>query len=148
MNMKIPSSYTSSGPEDTIKLGKTLASHLKEGSIVALSGPLGSGKTCFARGLIWGLGVSVKEEIKSPTYTIISEYEGRGLAIYHIDAYRLRGGDDFSALGGEEIIYGKGISIIEWGEIIEDYISGDAFRVKIEIKGDKERLINISRGEK
>ena len=140
-----PGTFTSSGPAHTFTLGKNLALQLEKGSVVAISGPLGAGKTCFAKGIALGLGV--KEEITSPTYTIVSEYQGACFTVYHIDAYRLKGDDDFYAIGGEEIIYGKGISIIEWCENIEGFISKGAYRVDIKIRSEEKRLINIHRVE-
>ena len=126
-------------------MGKRLASLLSKGSIVALKGPLGAGKTCLAKGLANGLGIV--EEVTSPTYTIISEYEavisGEKTPIYHIDAYRLEGNDDFTAIGGEEIVFGEGISIIEWSERISDFIPGEALRVDFEIVSNEERLIRV-----
>jgi tRNA threonylcarbamoyladenosine biosynthesis protein TsaE len=82
----------SASPEETRAAGERLAPHLPKGAVVALRGGLGAGKTCFAKGIARGLGIT--EEITSPTYTIISEYEG---PFYHIDAYRLAGDDDFAA---------------------------------------------------
>ena len=146
---EIPLIYTSKGAEETSALGEQLAPLLEKGGIVALRGPLGAGKTCFIKGIARGLGI--EEEITSATYTIISEYEGtipaegKACPVYHIDAYRLRGNDDFSAIGGEEIVFGDGISLIEWSERIGDFISPEAIQVTIEIKGNGERLIRIYR---
>ena len=137
--------YTVKSENETFSLGVSLAAELSEGSIVALSGQLGAGKTCFARGIAHGLGV--KEEVTSPTYTIISEYMGIKYKVFHIDAYRLSGSGDFSVIGGEEIIFGKGISIIEWYEKINEFIGADTFRVKIKIVKDDERIIQITRPE-
>ena len=126
-------------------MGKRLASLLEIGSVIALKGPLGAGKTCFTKGLAEGLGIA--EEVTSPTYTIISEYEaiiqGESIPVYHIDAYRLRGNDDFSAIGGEEFVFGEGISIIEWGERISDFIPDGAIWVDIELIGDNKRQIHV-----
>ena len=113
---------------------------------MALKGPLGAGKTCFAKGLARGLGIV--EEVTSPTYTIISEYEGtlkggQPVTVYHIDAYRLGGNDDFSAIGGEEIVFGKGVSVIEWSERIPAFVPPLAIRVEIEIKKDDKRSIRL-----
>ena len=140
-----PSVFTTKEEDETFSLGFSLAKSLGEGSVVALSGPLGAGKTCFAKGIARGLGV--KEDVTSPTYTIVSEYEGDNFPVYHIDAYRLKGSDDFSAIGGEEIIFGRGISIIEWRENIEEFITEDALKVDIEICGENERLIRIETGK-
>ena len=138
--------FTTVGEEETYSLGFSLAQTLEEGSVIALSGPLGAGKTCLAKGIASGLGV--EEEVTSPTYTIVSEYQGRDFPVYHIDAYRLRGSADFSSIGGEEIIFGRGISIIEWPENITDFITGDVIKVYIEICGDNERSIRLEKGKK
>jgi tRNA threonylcarbamoyladenosine biosynthesis protein TsaE len=128
-------------PEETMALGERIAVLLRQGSVVALKGPLGAGKTCFAKGIARGIGV--KEEVTSPTYTIISEYEG-DLPLYHIDAYRLRGDDDFSGLGGEELLYGTGVSVIEWSERIPQSLPDGALTVEIEITEKETRRITIS----
>ena len=149
--ISLPASITSSSPEETFSLGVNFASMLKKGDIVALKGPLGAGKTCFVKGVARGLGV--RDEVTSPTYTIVSEYgafppaehAAEPVVFYHIDAYRLRGSDDFIAIGGEEIIFSSGISMIEWSERIEDLIPNTAFWVDIEICGDDKRLIRIYR---
>jgi len=117
---------------------------LKPGSLAALDGPLGAGKTCLVKGIAWGLGV--KEEITSPTWTIVSEYEaameGRTVPFYHIDAYRLGGVEDFYALGGEEIIYSGGIAVVEWAEQIREALSGEAIRIRILLEPGGERRIS------
>ena len=158
----LPTSVICSSPEETLTLGMSLAGMLKKGSVVALKGPLGAGKTCLAKGIARGL--CVKEELTSPTYTIISEYEGiiseentprkenavcksdLFVRLYHIDAYRLEGNDDFSAIGGEEIIFGNGLSIIEWSERIPGFVPDEALRVDINIREDQKRDIRIYRG--
>jgi tRNA threonylcarbamoyladenosine biosynthesis protein TsaE len=140
-----PTEFLSHSPEDTEALGERLAPKLRPGSVLALRGGLGAGKTCFAKGLARGLGV--EEEVTSPTYTIVSEYEGRPeapLPFYHIDAYRLRGEEDFEALGGRELLYGGGICVVEWSERIETALPPQAIRVEIEIQGPHSRLIRIS----
>jgi len=131
-------------------LGKSIASHLKKGSVVALSGPLGSGKTCLVKGIAAGL--HILDEVTSPTYNIITEYEGtlageEIVRVYHIDAFRLGGNDDFSAIGGEEIVFGLGISLIEWSDRIPDFIPSLAIRIEMEITGTDKRLIRIYRGK-
>jgi tRNA threonylcarbamoyladenosine biosynthesis protein TsaE len=130
----------SSSPEETIAVGEKIARGLKRGSIVALRGGLGAGKTCLAKGIARGLGI--QGEITSPTYTIISEYEGV-IPFYHIDAYRLGGDDDFSALGGEELLFGGGISVIEWSERLPRSIPPQAITVEIIFDGEDRRSIEI-----
>jgi len=111
---------------------------------VALRGPLGAGKTCLARGIARGLGV--QEEVTSPTYTIVAEYVGRLFPFYHIDAYRLRGDDDFAAMGGEEYLSGGGVTVIEWSEIIAGSLPAGAVSVSIEVLDGTRRLIRIGGG--
>jgi len=131
--------------KETVALGKRLASGLKPGSVVALYGGLGAGKTCFAKGIAQGLGVT--ENLTSPTYTIISEYcanlGGQVVPIYHIDAYRLSGDEDFESTGAWEFIGSKGITIIEWSERIPNSIPADAITVKIDITGSQSRVFRI-----
>jgi tRNA threonylcarbamoyladenosine biosynthesis protein TsaE len=108
--------------------------------VVALRGGLGAGKTCLAKGIARGLGV--EEEVSSPTYTIISEYETREkLPFYHIDAYRLEGDEDFEALGGRDLFYAEGIAVVEWSERIPRSLPEGAVSVEIEIlEGEKRRF--------
>jgi tRNA threonylcarbamoyladenosine biosynthesis protein TsaE len=136
-----PINILSRSREETLALGKRLAGLLVPGSVVALRGPLGAGKTCLAKGIALGLGIN--EEITSPTYTIVSEYQG-SCPLYHIDAYRLSGDDDFASLGGEEFIYGEGISVVEWSDRIPSSIPQDAVFVYIEMGEGEERNIRIT----
>jgi len=144
-SLVLPVSIICSSPEETRSLGQKIACLLKKGSIVALQGPLGAGKTCLTKGIAAGIGV--KEPVTSPSYTIICEYEGilkgDSVQIYHIDAYRLAGNDDFSAIGGEEIVFGNGISIIEWCERIPDFIHDGVLRVDIQILDAERRQFHI-----
>ncbi|MDR0554355.1 MAG: tRNA (adenosine(37)-N6)-threonylcarbamoyltransferase complex ATPase subunit type 1 TsaE [Treponema sp.] len=124
--------FSSSSPEETMAVGEKVGRSLARGDIVALRGTLGAGKTCFAKGIARGLGVC--EEVTSPTYTIIAEYQGEKLPFYHIDAYRLNGDDDFTALGGEEFLYGDGVSVIEWSERIPGSLPQDALIVELQFR--------------
>ena len=132
--------------DETLALGKRLAPMLGKGDVVALKGPFGAGKTCFTKGIARGLGI--EEELTSPSYAIISEYEcfvgSEKLPFYHIDAYRLGGDDDFSAIGGEEIVFGNGISVIEWSDRIPGSVPPDAYRVEFEIMGDNKRSVKLT----
>jgi tRNA threonylcarbamoyladenosine biosynthesis protein TsaE len=144
----LPVSFTSACAEETSAIGEKLAPMLGKGSIVALKGPLGAGKTCFAKGIARGLGVA--EEVTSPTYTIVSEYAAILAAasptlLYHIDAYRLKGSDDFISIGGEELLFSDGITLIEWSERIEDLIPPEALVVEIEIRPGDERFISLQK---
>jgi tRNA threonylcarbamoyladenosine biosynthesis protein TsaE len=110
------------------------------GTVIALSGPLAAGKTTLAKGIARGLGID--EDILSPTFTLINDYPGR-LSFHHMDAYRLRGKDDFLALGAEEIMADGGVSVIEWSERVETALPPGRSRIAIAIKGDEEREIEI-----
>jgi tRNA threonylcarbamoyladenosine biosynthesis protein TsaE len=122
-------------------LGERIARRLDRGSVVALRGGLGAGKTCLTKGIARGLGID--ETITSPTYTIISEYQGR-LPLYHVDAYRLEGDEDFENLGGEELLYGGGVSVIEWSERIPRSLPENTIGIEIVISGGGRRIIRIS----
>lgn len=132
----------SNSPQDTFAAGQKIALRLVEGSVVALEGTLGSGKTQLAKGIANGLGIN--ENLTSPTYTIINEYKTDGKPpLYHIDAYRLNNDEDFEGVGGDEIIRCGGISVIEWSGRIPKSIPDDAITVCMEITGPSSRLIKI-----
>lgn len=111
--------YISKSEEDTINFAKNFAKNLKIGDIIVLSGELGSGKTKFVQGILENFGMA--NEISSPTFTIVNEYNSPTINIYHFDVYRLEDADEFYAIGGDEY-FSKGICIIEWGEMIEDIL--------------------------
>ncbi|MDR2808640.1 MAG: tRNA (adenosine(37)-N6)-threonylcarbamoyltransferase complex ATPase subunit type 1 TsaE [Spirochaetaceae bacterium] len=138
--MPVPSllcEIISAAPEETLAAGEHFAAALRLGSVVALRGGLGVGKTCFVKGLARGL--NIKEEITSPTYTIVAEYAGT-FPLYHIDVYRLNSDDDFDNLGISEL-FDRGITVIEWSERIPKSIPLDAAIVEIDIITDGKRRI-------
>jgi len=106
---------TTKSPEETLILGENLGKFLEPGDIVLLFGDLGAGKTTLTQGICKGLGLSVGEYIRSPTFTLINEYLGK-FPIYHIDLYRMENLEDIEALGLEDVLFGQGISIVEWSE--------------------------------
>jgi tRNA threonylcarbamoyladenosine biosynthesis protein TsaE len=124
-------------------LGEKFAQKLKPGAVVALRGGLGAGKTCFARGIARALGIA--ETVTSPTYTIVSEYaarlNGQAIPLYHIDAYRLSGDEDFETTGAGELLSGQSVAVIEWSERIPRSIPQGAITVEIEITGPESRLL-------
>ena len=130
----------SDSSEKTIEIGKKFGSFLKPGDIVAYKGTLAAGKTTFTKGIAKAL--DIKEDITSPTFTLISEYEGK-IPLYHFDAYRLDSVEAFSDIGSEELMYGNGICAIEWTENVEDAIPDDAIKVEIEIIESEKRKITI-----
>ena len=133
--------HGSASPEETMAIGEKIAAGLGKGSVVALRGGLGAGKTCLVKGIARGLGI--REEVTSPTYTIVSEYAAGPLPFYHIDAYRLGGEGEFDALGGDEYIHGGGIAVIEWSDRIPASIPRSALLVTIDILADGRRSIAV-----
>ena len=113
------STYISKSEQDTIDFAKNYAQNLKPGDIIVLSGELGSGKTKFVQGVLEYF--NLQDEISSPTFTIVNEYNSDTVNIYHFDVYRLEDSDEFFAIGGEEY-FSKGICLIEWGELIEEIL--------------------------
>lgn len=111
--------YISKSEQDTIRFAKEFATKLNRGDIVVLSGELGSGKTKFVQGILEYFGL--EDEISSPTFTIVNEYSKDSINIYHFDVYRLLDIDEFYAMGGDEY-FSNGISLIEWGEMIESIL--------------------------
>lgn len=128
--------------QETIELGKKIAAQLKKGMILVLTGNLGSGKTKLTEGILTYFGL--QDEISSPTFTIVNEYNTENLNIYHFDVYRLADIDEFLAIGGEEY-FEKGASIIEWGEQIEDILPANYTKITFSRNEilENERIIQI-----
>jgi tRNA threonylcarbamoyladenosine biosynthesis protein TsaE len=103
-------------------------------------GPLGAGKTTLARGIARALGVT--EEVISPTYTIVSEYEGR-LALHHVDLYRIDGDEQVENLGLDDFLWGDGVSLVEWGEKLETGLRRPHLRVELGLAADGGRDIEV-----
>lgn len=118
---------------ETKEIAKSLADFLEEGSVLLLEGNLGAGKTTFTKGIAEGLGI--KEVIKSPTYTLIREYQSGRLPLYHMDVYRLEevGGDE---LGLEEYFQGEGVSIVEWATFIPEDLPKEFLKIKLVPMGE------------
>ena len=110
---------TTNSAAQTRQLGETLGSLLQPGDFISLHGDLGSGKTCLAGGVGNGLGVTGR--VKSPTFTLINEYEGK-IPLFHMDAYRLDQPEEIEDLGYEHYFYGPGATLVEWAGIIESYL--------------------------
>jgi tRNA threonylcarbamoyladenosine biosynthesis protein TsaE len=105
--------YMTHSPKQTFELGKQLGQRLKNGDIVALSGNLGAGKTVLTKGIAAGLGIT--EEITSPTFTLLKEYEGR-LGLHHFDLYRIEDEDELAETGFYDWLGGDGVCVIEWAD--------------------------------
>jgi tRNA threonylcarbamoyladenosine biosynthesis protein TsaE len=135
---------TTRGPGQTRAFGRSLAEQLPPGSVLALHGELGSGKTCFVQGLAEGLGISAI--VNSPTYTLIHEYRG-ARPLYHIDLYRVRSADEALGLGLEEYLQPDGITAIEWADRVTDWLPPNAWHVRFQIGGQPdERTIQLEPG--
>lgn len=134
--------YVTNSEEETQKLGEQLAQRLTPGSVIAFTGDLGAGKTAFTRGLARGLGV--EERVTSPTFTIVNEYEGGRLPLFHFDMYRLGSSEELYEIGWEDYLAREGVCAVEWSENIEDALEHDTIRVDIR-RGEHEgqRLVEI-----
>lgn len=131
--------------EETLELGKRLGRKLGPGSVVALSGPLGSGKTTLAKGLAMGLGVPDERIVKSPTYVIMHQYQGR-CPVYHLDLYRLNGLRDVEALGWDDLLASNGVILVEWAHQIEGYLPAEYLDIELKIDSETGRDIALKAG--
>ena len=121
--------------EETKKFGEKLCEKLTAGSIVALTGDLGTGKTTLTKAIAAGLGVT--DVITSPTFNIVKQYDSGRLPLYHFDVDRIGDVDEMYEIGYEEYFFGDGVCVIEWADLIEEIIPDDAVRIEIEY-GEKE----------
>ena len=131
-------------PTETEALGAALAQKLTPGTILAYRGDLGAGKTAFTRGLARGLGCT--DLVTSPTYTIVNEYLGGRLPLFHFDMYRLASSDDLWDIGWDDYLERGGICAVEWSENVDDAME-DAIYITIEKTGEESRRIQIEGGE-
>ena len=132
-------------PAETEAAGAALAAELKPGSVIAFTGDLGAGKTAFTRGLARGLGV--EERVTSPTFTIVNEYEGGRLPLFHFDMYRLGSSDELFDIGWEDYLSRGGVCAVEWSENIADALEEGTIRVDIRRgEHDDQRIITITGG--
>lgn len=132
--------FVTHSAEETIQLGKKIGSLLQPGAIIAMEGNLAVGKTTITKGIAESLGI--EETITSPTFTLISEYEGK-MPLYHMDVYRLDSCEDFINLGVEDLMYGDGVSIIEWSERVREELPKFTITLRLEIRGDGGRDITL-----
>lgn len=132
----------SQNEKQTLEIGKKLGSKLKKGDIVVLTGELGSGKTKLTEGIL--SYYNLQNEISSPTFTIVNEYNANGTPLYHFDVYRLGDSSEFFEIGGEEY-FENGICIIEWGEIIQDTLPKDYIQITFErnFEIEDERILTV-----
>lgn len=130
-----------SNPQETFELGKEFASATRAGDVLVLCGDLGAGKTQFIKGLAAGLGV--KTEVTSPTFTLVHEYSGEALSLFHMDLYRLETSGEALNIGLEEYINSKGITAIEWGDKFPELMPKDSRWIRLRVLGGEMRQIEF-----
>jgi tRNA threonylcarbamoyladenosine biosynthesis protein TsaE len=124
---------TATTPEDTMAVGEAVASLIREGDALALTGELGAGKTTFVRGVARALGFD--GAVASPTFTLVREYQGR-VRIYHVDVYRLERVQEVLDLGLDEMAAEGGVLLVEWGDAVEGFLPDDHLLAEITVVGD------------
>ena len=135
--------FETNSPAETEAIGAALGKIIKPGTVIAYRGDLGAGKTAFTRGLAKGLGCT--EIVTSPTYTIVNEYLGGRIPLFHFDMYRLRSSDDLFDIGWEDYLDRGGVCAVEWSENVDDAME-DAIYITIEKLGEDARRITIEGG--
>ncbi len=121
--------HYSASEQETEALGEALVSRLSPGAVVAFTGDLGAGKTAFVRGMARGLGIT--QRVTSPTFTIVNEYEGGRLPLFHFDLYRLSSSDELFDIGWEDFLRRGGICAVEWSENVTDALEPDTVFIDI-----------------
>ena len=141
----MPKEYLSNSEQETEALGARLGRRVPPGTVIAYTGDLGAGKTAFTRGLARGLGGT--DWVTSPTFTIVNEYEGGRLPLFHFDMYRLGSSDELYDIGWEDYLARNGVCAVEWSENVDDALEADAIRVDLR-RGDDagQRRITVWNG--
>lgn len=133
--------FISNSVAETEAIGRRLAKDLNAGSVLALQGELGTGKTQFTKGLVAGLGVTAA--VTSPTFTIVHEYPGGRLPVYHFDFFRLEDKSSVARLGLDDYFFGGGVSVIEWADRFSEIVPARARWISFEIKSETARVIKV-----
>ena len=136
--------YITNSPAETEAIGAVLGKIIEPGTVIAYRGDLGAGKTAFTRGLARGLGCT--EIVTSPTYTIVNEYLGGRIPLFHFDMYRLRSSDDLFDIGWDDYLDRGGVCAVEWSENVDDAME-DAVYITIEKLGEDSRRITVEGGD-
>ena len=130
----------SRSPDETIKIGEAIGQTANPGDLVLLRGQLGTGKTCLTQGILWGLGGT--EYARSPTFVLMSQYEAR-MTLYHIDLYRIGSIQELEILGLEEVIFGDGVTVVEWAERSGDLFIENGLNIEISYDRTDNRIMNL-----
>ena len=133
---------TTGSTDETVALGKRLGRLLDAGDVVALSGPLGSGKTYLTKGIALGLGLTDSRTVRSPTFILVSEYQGR-LTLYHVDAYRLGSAAELASLGSDEFMTSGGVTVVEWAERVKRALPKEHLWVECRHAGERRRTFRF-----
>jgi tRNA threonylcarbamoyladenosine biosynthesis protein TsaE len=133
--------FISNSPVETEAIGRRFAKDVEVGSVLALKGELGSGKTLFTKGLVAGLGSNAA--VASPTFTIVHEYPGGRLPVYHFDFFRLEDRQSVTRLGLDDYFFGDGVSVIEWADRFAELVPAHARWILFEIKSENTRAISV-----
>jgi tRNA threonylcarbamoyladenosine biosynthesis protein TsaE len=135
--------FTTHSAAETTELGRKLAAEIKPGSVVLLRGELGAGKTTLVKGLAEGFHAAAAEAVTSPTFTLIHEYRGPEMTVYHIDLYRIDTQRELDTLALDDLMDSNSILLIEWGEKFERFAKTRDVEIALEHRGGDERLIRI-----
>ena len=133
--------------DETYEYGRKMGAEAQPGDVYCLTGDLGVGKTVFTQGFAAGLGV--REPVSSPTFTLVQEYEGEKMPFYHFDVYRIGDAEEMEEIGFEDYVYGQGVCLIEWANLIREILPEDFMGIMIEKdmeKGFDYRRITLERG--
>lgn len=131
------------GPEETIRLGRSLGTVASRGSVFLMRGGLGAGKTTFVRG--FAAGLDCREDVQSPTFTYVLEYLSGRLPLYHLDLYRLAETTEVEMDWLDEYLFGEGVAVVEWSEYLGGYAPEDAFCIHFLLsEADERRLVTLS----
>lgn len=134
--------YISNSVDETINIGEEIAKGLKRGTVIALIGDLGSGKTVLTKGIAKGLGVKNANYVNSPTFVLIKEYKGK-IPLYHFDLYRLNKSSILDMESYDEYFYGNGVTVVEWADKIRNCLPEKYVEVVLTVAGEGKRKIEI-----
>ena len=132
---------TTTGPEETRRVGRVLGEVARPGDVFLLTGELGAGKTCLTQGILRGLGSD--ETARSPTFVLVSEYSAR-MTLYHVDLYRLKGGADVLDLGLDEYLEGDGVTVVEWADRAPGLLGEQHMSIELQHVDDETRRMKVS----
>jgi tRNA threonylcarbamoyladenosine biosynthesis protein TsaE len=135
--------FTTHSPQETIELGRKLARSLAPPKLVLLRGDLGAGKTTLVKGIAEGFHAASQDDVTSPTFTLIHEYRGRGVSIYHIDLYRVDTQRQLETLGLDDLIAPDSVLLIEWGDKFARFVREKDVEIMLEQTGENERKVKI-----